>query len=152
MNTRVRLLKDIQIKCIRELKTADVDGDGINETFCNFAVQRVCNKVAGYTKLSGMLANEMFDFMIESEEWELVPTSEASKWAKLGRIVVAIKHYKRHCHTASIYPTESQYSGSWQKDVPMCANVGGTNGVMKVSEAFPVKDGEPFYFILNETT
>jgi len=50
-----------------------------------------------------------------------------------------------HGHVAVVYPAPVQRSGSWNKMVPMLANIGKTNGLMRTSQAFPV---EPDYFVL----
>ncbi len=52
-----------------------------------------------------------------------------------------------HGHVASVHPAPIQYSASWDKKVPMVANVGAKNGLMRASQAFPV---EPDYFLLKK--
>jgi len=60
-----------------------------------------------------------------------------------GRIVQMVK--LAHGHVSVVYPAPMQRSGSWNKMVPMLANIGKTNGLMRTSQAFPV---EPDYFVL----
>jgi hypothetical protein len=62
-----------------------------------------------------------------------------------GRIVQMVK--LAHGHVAVVYPAPMQRSGSWNKTVPMLANIGKKNGLMRASQAFPL---EPDYFVLKE--
>ncbi len=87
----------------------------------------------------------------DSGRWSLVDGSTATIHALSGGLGFAAMDSARlkeaHGHIAAIYPVGMQKSGSLQKDVPMVANVGKCNGEEKASSAFPVRIGEPSYFI-----
>lgn len=115
-------------------------------TFCNQAVQQVCH-LECYKEFDGLLANEIIEKMNGSSEWLNVRSIQASDWAQRGGIGVAALPGTPHGHVAVLYPGPMQTSGSLGRDVPIVANVGKKNAVMKVSAAFPVKNGEPGYWI-----
>lgn len=100
-----------------------------------------------------LMADEMIALMERNESgcWSTGSSSEAAIHALSGGLAVAAKTSEEldeaHGHVAVVYPAAQQRSGSWNKDVPMCANVGKRNGEEKVSEAFPVSKGEPVYYL-----
>ena len=81
-------------------------------------------------------------------DWTKDSGEKASEHAEKGGIALAAKVYPMHGHIAVVFPKGSlAWSGSWGKLVPFVANVGKRNGVMKTSEAFPVLEGQPEYWL-----
>lgn len=119
-------------------------------TFCNFASAWFANHY-GFSGLKGKLANDQVRALKDNPSWEVVDTTTAIKQARFGSLVLAGKEYDDHGHIATCYPGISAYSGTWAKEVPLVANVGRNNGVMPCSQAFPVRQGEPFYFLLRSS-
>lgn len=119
-------------------------------TFCNFGVQRVA-AVMGCNSLRGLMANDMWYFMSNPlNGFSKDSGMRASIHAVRGGLAIAAKRYHPHGHVAVVAPEACQLSGSWGRLVPLCANVGRKNGIMKVSEAFPVDQGEPDYFLYGD--
>lgn len=135
-----------------ELETKRVDG--VLVTHCNQGAEMVAEAM-GCTDLSGYDADEQYQILSAdtSGRWKKVEGSEATIHALDGGLGFAAMPSHRlgekHGHIAAIYPAGMQASGSLGKDVPMVANVGKQDREEKVSEAFPVKMGEPDYFIWN---
>lgn len=122
--------------------------DGL--TFCNLAAHWFAEHY-GFHGLKGKLANDQFTTLSGSNEWEKIDTPEAIKQAKTGALVFAVKQYDEHGHIATCYTGAESYSGTWAKRIPMIANVGKNNGIMPCSQGFPVRDGEPYYFLLKSS-
>lgn len=114
-------------------------------TYCNKAVGFIAERVGVADFPASMLANQQVAFA--ESFWESVTPEEAQERANRGEFVVAAKEYPVHGHVAVVYPKggECGISGSWGK-VPWLANIGKTNGVLKASECFPVKEGKPGYW------
>lgn len=131
-----------------DMVSRDTSGDGIPETFCNIHTRRVAQKLGCFDFPQNTLANKMVDIMEKGGNWRKDTAERAVAHAEKGGLAIAGKRYKGHGHVAPIYPTGSMYlSGSWGKMVPYIGNVGKTNGVMGVSKAFSVADGEPGYYL-----
>ena len=100
-----------------------------------------------------LLADAMIGLMESnsSGKWKAVNGSQAAIHALGGGLAFAAKPSfalgDAHGHIAAIFPLGMQWSNSLKKDVPLVANVGRLNGILKVSQAFPVAKGEPSYFI-----
>lgn len=144
--------KDIE-KLIRLCETAvekygskDVTGDGIPETFCNHAVQYITSGM-GYSKLGGLMANDIVDFLLVSKDWARCDGVLAQGAANNGKLAIAALKDSPHGHVAVCYPGGLTRSGKWQKAVPMVANVGKENFIKGANFAFRE---EPMYFVLND--
>lgn len=122
-------------------------------THCNQGARETA-QVCGCHEFDDMslLADDMVQMMSLniSNKWEPCDGSTAANRAMIGGLVFAAMTSKElgeeHGHITAIFPSAMQFSGSLGHDVPLCANVGKRNGVMKVSEAFPVSKGEPKYW------
>jgi hypothetical protein len=133
----------------KDLIKRDITGDNIDETFCNQGVQLVCSSF-GYKLFQerSMSANQIVEFISKDPSWSKVSPIAARDRALEGRIVVVGKMYPTHGHVAIVYPSKKLVrSGTWNSDVPLIANIGRTNGLMPVNEAFPVKLGMPEFFL-----
>lgn len=132
------------------LVSRDITGDGHPETFCNRAAQRAANAY-GCHDLDGMRANQMVATLQASlGDWRRENGERAALHAQRGGLAFAAKAYEPNGHIALVAPEPCKLSGSWGKLVPVVANVGKTNGIMKTSQAFSVADGEPEYFVYRE--
>ena len=120
-------------------------------TFCNQSVWETAAEM-GYDifRKKQMLAKDIIRHVKSSADWEEASPERACEHAKRGNLAICGKQYSTMDHVSTIYPTEMLFSGSWNKYVPLIANVGKENGIMKVSQAFPVAEGEPQYWILVE--
>jgi len=117
-------------------------------TFCNMAVQHVCQQFDVYD-FDGMTANAMVAALTDKmlREWEACTGEEATMYALAGRLAIVGKTYAIHGHVAVVWPGSMALSGTYKKCVPMIANVGERNGIMKMSEAFAAAKGEPGYWV-----
>ena len=102
-----------------------------SQTFCNEAVQYVLARF-NYTKMAGMNANQMVDFMRRSSDWQAIGMDQAQDLANAGRIIVAGAENlipvppatEPHGHVVIIRPGRPEYSAKWQTNAPKCSNVG----------------------------
>lgn len=133
---------------LRQLCEAVLDDDRYQPkngvTHCNQAVAQIAYGM-GHGGLTGLLANSIITLM--GIHWREVDGAEAARLAAQDVLVVAGQKEQPHGHVAVVFPDPMQKSGSWGKDVPMLANVGKINGVMRASQAFKT---EPTYFTPRE--
>jgi hypothetical protein len=117
-------------------------------TFCNQFVTQIAEGF-GHMKFKGLLANEMVDLMITSDEWCSCGNGvEAKKKADLGYLVLAGLKGNEHGHVAVVLPGEAVVlSGKWGIGCPQVANIGRTNFLGQgANYAF---DAKPGYWYLN---
>ena len=125
----------------------DITGDDIKETFCNRALWEIAAEMGCEVfKKKKMYARDIIKHCQNSGDWTEVNPEKALEHAKRGNLAICGKRYPTMDHVAAIFPTDMLFSGSWDKYVPVVANVGKRNGIMKVTEAFPVVEGEPNYW------
>ena len=124
-------------------------------TYCNLAVSKILEGVCGetpfYDEKKGrvMLANEMIESMAGRPTMFVLLKDgmDAFDNAKEGYVVLACLTGTGHGHIAALYPSEEmEFSASWDKAVPMLANVGKENAVMRASKCF--KEEPKYYCIL----
>lgn len=99
-------------------------------TFCNMAVQYICEKM-GYKKFDGMVANEMIQTMKTSLEWGPIKIEDAQDYTNQGRLVVAGMQDNPHGHVVIIRPGVSDYSAKWGCKSPKVINIGTDNFIGK---------------------
>lgn len=132
-------------------------------THCSEAAASV-GSALGCQELNGLCANDQYARIKAnaSGKWSRVSSLDATVQALDDAFAVGILPSNRimdgldaetgkpiwatHGHIVVIYPVGRQWSGSFQRDVCVCSNVGKTVGVMKTSEAFPVASGECEYY------
>lgn len=131
------------------LVTQDITGDGKPETFCNWAAQRI-SMAMGCWDFRHQIDTAARMVEIMKEKWRLLDSPKAAHYRALhgGELVIA----GAGNHVAVIYPAPMQLSPSLGVWVPMVANVGKTNGLMRVSSAFPVAKGLPDFFVWQGNT
>jgi hypothetical protein len=147
-NGEGELLKDVCDDVIADTDLEPRDG----KTFCNIGARRVAQAMGCHDfDDEDLCADDMISIMENGSQWSRATGSEATIHALGGGLAFAAMPSARlgeaHGHLAALYPVGMGWSGSLAKDVPYVANVGRQNGEEKVSEAFPVKKGEPNYFI-----
>lgn len=121
--------------------------DGV--TYCNFALQRV-GKFYNYPYFDGLLADQISQKAVSGEFPSIIKTTgeDAVGFAMKGGLCFAAKFFDPHGHVSVVAPVPAAFSPSWNKNIPVLANVGETNGFIPTSQAFPVSQGEPDYFLL----
>lgn len=132
-------------KLIAKYPPKVVDGNVV-ETYCNFALQEYA-KSFGYDGFKGLNANEICEKAEADKAFAKDSAERATEHAKKGGFAFAGKQYTGHGHVAAVYPGPMVYSGSWGKFVPLLGNVGKKNGIMATSLAFPIRLGEPTYYL-----
>lgn len=124
-------------------------------TYCNLAVSKIMDGVCGETpfydekKKRVMLANEMIVSMEGRPSMFVLLKDgmDAFDNAKEGYVVIACKTGEEHGHIVVLYPSEEpEFSASWDKAVPMLANVGKVNAIMRASKCF--KEEPKYYCVL----
>lgn len=140
-------MKDLKTICdltVRDPKYApERTGDTVITTYCNLAVRHIAEEMGVHLFPSGMLASQMYQLL--KTKAEKLSGTMAAEAALAGRLVIAAQDGKPHGHVAVIYPAPLEYSPSWNKYIPMVANVGKTNGIMRTSQAFKI---EPEYYVV----
>lgn len=128
----------------------DAETGQIKYTYCNVGVDYIARRM-GCDDFHGpagvFLADKICNIL--SKGWINITSDDAFSLAKQGTLIVAGLSSKElratHGHVTIVYPAENMlYSGSWKKLVPMLANVGKINGVLKASQCFPI---EPKYYL-----
>lgn len=104
-------------------------------TYCNIAVNRICTHL-GYGDFSGLLANQIYDKCVSSDEWCRTTGEAANRYSCEGKLCLAVQKGTPHGHCNVIYPSKMVYSGKWKEYVPQAANVGIKNGIMSVNYCF----------------
>ena len=133
------------------VKRSDLQPKPDGTTFCNIASQFVAQFFGCKDFNDSILAEAMIEFMeANPDRWKAVDGEPAASFALAGCLVFAAMTAEdlgeAHAHIAAVYPAQTQFSGSLRKTVPMLANCGKTNGIMRASQAFPVAKGEPKYY------
>lgn len=113
-------------------------------SYCNIASKRIAAAMGCVIK--GM-ANEIIESFEKSTDWKIDSMERALAHAEKGGLAFACKKEKPHGHICCVYPAPMQFSGSLNKNVCLVANVGKTNGIMRVTQAFSIKDGLPYFWL-----
>lgn len=109
--------------------------DGL--TFCNYFVEAAAEWF-GYRGFGGLMANGIVEKMRNTPNtFSLVGYKEAAEHANTGRLVIAGQQAEPHGHVCIVYPGNMGWSGSWNCEVPLAANVGKNCWVgLPLSRAF----------------
>lgn len=130
-------------------KPRDTSGDGINETFCNFAVRSIASAVGYHHFPPDAMANQMIDFMASSPDWVEIQMDQAQDSANHGRLIIATQKAAGHGHICVVRPGIEAYSSKWERKVPKVINVGKTNFIARgVNFAFQTV---PTFFLLQKS-
>ena len=142
-------LKDFLLALVKAPELQPQDG----KTFCNIGAKRVAD-LFGCTDFDNpdWLADEMIRLISWSPSWTKTSFGEiAAAFSQLGGLAFAAMDSQtldeEHGHIATIFPADCELSPSLNCLVPLVANVGAKNGILKVSEAFPVAKGQPDYYL-----
>ncbi len=127
---------------------------GVLVTHCN-ACARKTAQAMGCDEFDDM--NDTADIMYSimalnvSGRWKKVDGPTAVCHALDNRLAFAAlpssRLHEAHGHIAPVACTRSEWSGSFNMDVPVVANAGKKMGYMPVSQAFPVAAGLPDFFV-----
>lgn len=125
-----------------------IHADGSITTFCNQAIQYVCNSF-GYSEFHGMSANEMISYMENyAHGWITQDEPNAQQRANQGVIVIAGHKKDPHGHVCLVVPGILEKSASFGRAVPKVLNIGKDVFIGKrISLAFRA-DEMPTYFAL----
>lgn len=91
-------------------------------THCNGYVNEVC-QMMGWKGFDGLLANDMIDLMIQSDQWSETPLEKCQFLANQGTLIIAGMKKQDHGHVCVVVPGKDKSSGRWGL-VPSVANVG----------------------------
>ena len=123
-------------------------------TFCNVGVHRGAQlfKYDGFTTKEGwpLMARSMIEVVkARKTGWLICESKQAVDFVLRGGLGVSFMEFAPdpHDHVALIYPAKMEASGSLGREVPMVANIGKKNAIMKSTGAYPVARGECRYAI-----
>lgn len=148
MSDRVGFLHNLLLDVVsdRDYIKRDIDGKPGDETCCNLAFNRICIAY-GIFSFEGKMANGILETLRGGlEGWAEATEHDASVHANMGELAVVGKEYPEHGHIAVLWPDKMQHSSTFKRQVPMVANVGAENGIMRMSGAFAASKGEPTYW------
>jgi hypothetical protein len=94
----------------------------IGTTHCNQFVAEVALK-CGFKGLDGLLANDIVDYLANSDQWSETPMDKAQELANKGTLIIAGVHGDPHGHVNVVCPGREKTSGRWGA-VPSVANIG----------------------------
>jgi hypothetical protein len=127
---RIHRLHQAQLAAVYD---RDLQPTPDGRTFCNIASERIAAAM-GYIFPPGLLANDMIAHIAAS--WPEDTLDRAHQHALKGGLAFVTLLDHPHGHLCSIAPQPGEYSSTWVAVVPLVANVGRTNGIMRVSGAF----------------
>ena len=130
-------------------------------TFCNETVNLVCKRMGYYDfdipetprPDDAKLANQMFNELIATDDWEETDVTEAQACANYGYPVVAAWKNPNPGfpgHVAIVMPGNLEYSGSWGDMAPKIMNVGKDIFICKKASWAFRKEAKPRYFVLKK--
>lgn len=122
------------------------------KTFCNFCARYIAEGMGFFGFPANAMANDMIGFLATRPEWREDSIERAHAHAIRGGLAFLTLTEYPHGHIAAVYPAPMESSGSWGEDVPLLANVGATNGIMRASAVFRA-DSRPMLraFLFGET-
>lgn len=156
MNKEERLTK-LKMLCLEGIKKPifqpNQPESGV--THCNSFVSFVARGL-GFGGFDGLMANQIVDRMKNAADFALVVGKAAQEIANDGRLVVAgqkgdvmMNGHLDHGHVSVVFPGAMIFSGKWNEEAPLLANVGKENKVFGANYAFKEK---PEYWVwINET-
>ncbi len=109
------------------------------KTYCNLAARFVAEGMGFFGFPMNILANEMIHFLASHPDWREDSVERAHVHAMRGGLAFLVLEEYPHGHIPAIYPAPMEPSGTWGEDVPMLANVGRTNGIMKASAVYRIE-------------
>lgn len=135
-------LKAICDRVVTDPELAPRDG----KTYCNVASHRIA--IAMGFQMEMMLANAMIEYLAKDPAWKEASLDGAGEHGLSGRLAFVALSEEPHGHIAALYPAPPAESSSWGQKVPIIANVGKVNGIMRLSGAFKAADKERIrYFV-----
>ncbi len=127
-----------------------LQGGYVLETYCNLFTSSIA-AAFGYDRFTGLNANQMHALISNpANGWIKIDGAIAQSHANAGSLVIAsMNNPDGHGHVCVIAPGKMEFSGSFNKPVPKCVNVGKDVFFgRRISFAFRI---EPDYFVLGDT-
>lgn len=116
----------------------DITGDGRAETFCNRSARFIAEGMGYFGIPRDIYANGMIAHLATAPGWREDSIERAWACAMKGGLAFIAIEDEPNGHLAAVAPEPKELSGSWGIEVPKVYNVGRTNGLMKLSQAFKV--------------
>ena len=96
---------------------------------CNIGVNNAFKEITGSSELGGKKANDMYDYMSSSDNFEPIDISKAQEAANNGEVVIAAyKSSSGSGHVALVVPGKAATTGTW--DGKPASSIGGIPLVM----------------------
>ena len=124
------------------------DTDGTQSAQCNRGVNYAFNEVTGSDELNGKTANEIVNYMANSENFTKVELSEVQELANNGEVVIGGKAEDGGSgHVVLAVPGKEESSGKWKGKVPQVMDTGEGKRSEKngVNYSWAKGDGVGFY-------
>ncbi len=129
--------------------------DGTKPAQCNRGVSTAFSKIFNSDALDGMTANEIVEFLSNSENWELVSVDDVQELANDGEFIIAGKQNnevddngnKKSGHVAVVVPGEEASSGNWGGSAPVGMDTGSNKYWSKngMNYSWSSKSGVQFF-------
>ena len=110
-------------------------------TYCNRAVSFIAQGMGYFGFINDQLANEMISSMASNPAWrEEHDFGRIEALAMRGALIIFGLQDHPHGHVCVAFPAKAEDSGTWGGKVPMVCNIGKSNGIIRLSQAFRVAD------------
>ena len=106
------------------------------KTYCNFGARFIAEGMGFFGFPANALANDMVGFLACCPGWNEDTIERAHRHAICGGLAFLALEDHPHGHIAAVYPAPMEDSVTWGEQVPMLANVGRENGIMKTSKVY----------------
>lgn len=120
------------------------------KTFCNLGARFVAEEMGYFGLPANGLANDLIAFLSGAPGWAEDTMERAHAAALKGGLAFVGLVDHPHGHIAALAPEPMEPSGSWGEEVPLIFNVGKTNGMMRLSQAFKAADRPSLRFFIWE--
>lgn len=133
---RVQVLRQLQLEAVYRPEWRAQPG---GRTYCNRAFSYIAQGMGYHAFPPGALANDMIAQLAGDPDWrEELDLAHVHRHAMRGGLAAAALVEHPHGHVCTVAPEPMQPSTSWGGPVPMVANVGAENGVLRLSQVFSI--------------
>jgi len=109
-------------------------------TKCNLGARFIAEGMGYFGLPAGALADDMIQFLAAAPGWREDSIDRAFDCAQKGGLAFIGLEDHPHGHICAVAPEPRQACGTWGTEVPMVFNVGKTNGLLRLSQAFTLGD------------
>lgn len=106
------------------------------KTYCNFSARFIAEGMGFFAFPANTLANDLIAILSTDPAVREDSIERAHAHALRGGLAFLVLEEYPHGHIPVFYPAPMELSGTWGELVPLLANVGRENGIMKASKVY----------------